>query len=253
MTTLEEVVSDLREEVAALDALLSTLDADAWFLPTPAEGWDIRDTVGHLADTDDLMYEAVSDTPLDGPLAKQRSSFAGESLDDFTAWQVEMARALSPREVYDWWRAATERLHDHLAGCDPKGRYPWRGNMITPLSLASARLMETWAHSLDCFAAAGKDSADTDRLRHIAYLGLRALPHAFSVAGLAPPAPARLDLTSPRRQTWTFGPADAPNTIRGSASDWCRLVGQRGRASARARLHAEGPDAENILEHASAF
>lgn len=253
MTTLGEVVSDLREEVATLDALLSTVDADAWLLPTPAEGWDIRDTVGHLADTDDLMYESVTGVRPDGPLAGQRSSFAGGGLDDFTAWQVERVRELAPREVLDWWRTATTRLHDHLASLDPKGRYEWRGNMITPLSLASARLMETWAHSLDCFAALGKELPDGDRLRHIAHLGLRALPHAFSVAGLEPPAATHLELTSPSGRTWTFGPEDAPNVVRGSASDWCRLVGRRDRDGVRARLDARGPDAESILAHASAF
>jgi uncharacterized protein (TIGR03084 family) len=248
MTTLQEVVGDLRDEVAALDALLSTLDDDAWFTPTPAEGWDIRDTVAHLADTDDLMYEETT-----GDFSPKRSSFQGATLDDFTAWQVDQGRALAPRDVFDWWRSATARLHSRLEACDPKGRYSWRGNMISPLSLASARLMETWAHSLDCHAAMGNEFAPTERLRHIAQLGARALPHAFAGVGLGPPAPLRLDLTSPAGDAWAFGADDAPNVIRGSMWDWCEIVGRRDRDGAAARLNVQGPDVANILEHASAF
>lgn len=248
MTTLGEVVADLRDEVAELDGLLATLDDDAWLTPTPAEGWDIRDTIAHLADTDDLMYEEVT-----GNIAAKRSSFRGGSLDDFTAWQVEQSRAMTGREVHDWYRSATARLHDEIDRCDPKGRYSWRGNMISPLSLASARMMETWSHSLDCFEAVGRLPPETDRLRHIAHLGLRALPFAFSQVGLTPPAPTRLELTSPSGDRWTFGPDDAPNVIRGTASDWCRLAGHRDRSGSKARMDAGGPDVDNILTHVSAF
>ena len=125
--------------------------------------------------------------------------------------------------------------------------------MISPLSLGSARLMETWAHSLDVHAAAGVDYVDTDRIRHVAHLGLRAMPYAFFLEGLDAPGPIRLELTSPSGETWNLGPDDAPTVVRGSAADWCRLVARRDRDGAAQRLQAEGPDAANTIKHARAF
>ena len=80
-------------------------------------------------------------------------------------------------------------------------------------SLATARLMETWAHGLDCFAAFGVSAVDTARLRHVAWLGWKTLPHAFALAGVAPVAPPerlRVELLAPDGSSeWTYGPADA--------------------------------------------
>ena len=160
---------------------------------------------------------------------------------------------MQPSDVYAWWRSATARLHDTIDRFDPSEKYPWGGNMLSPLSLGSARIMETWAHSLDCHDALGKRYPDTNRIRHIAHLGLRALPHAFSLAGLAAPGPVRLELTAPDGGTWTFGPDDAPNVITGSAGDWCRVAVYRDRDGSAERLNAEGPDAANVIAHARAF
>jgi uncharacterized protein (TIGR03084 family) len=160
---------------------------------------------------------------------------------------------MSYLDVYAWWKSSTARLHSTIAGLDPSERYPWGPNRISPLSLASARLMETWAHSLDVHAAAGIDYMDTDRIRHVAHLGLRALPYAFSLEGLDAPGPVRLELTSPSGESWTLGPENAPTVIRGSASDWCRVVARRDRDGSAGRLRGEGPDADNAIEHGRAF
>ena len=87
-------------------------------------------------------------------------------------------------------------------------------------SLATARLMETWAHGLDCFAALNATPRDTERLRHVAWLGFRTLPYAFAVADQEPPAPLdelRLVLTSPSGAIWHLGTDQAPSIIRGPA------------------------------------
>ncbi len=250
MTTLDQVMQDLRDETANLDAALAPLSDDDWLKPTPAEGWDIRDTIGHLASTDDIMWEGITGTQ--NPTRKFPEQAA--SIDDFTALHVEEARSMKPSDVYAWWRSATARLHDTIGNFDAKQKYPWGGNMLSPLSLASARIMETWAHSHDVHDALGKGYPDNDRIRHIAHLGLRALPNAFRLAGLDAPAPVRLELTAPDGSTWTMGPDDAPNVIRGAASDWTRVVTYRDRDGACAKgLKREGPDAENVIKNARAF
>jgi len=249
MTTLQEVMRDLRAETAHLDALLAPLDEKEWSIPTPAEGWDIRDTVGHLASTDDIMFESVTQTT--NP--KRTLPEGATTIDDFTALHVAEARTMAPLDVYTWWRSATARLHATIDGFDRSEKYPWGGNMLSPLSLASARIMETWAHALDCYGATGKDYPDTDRIRHIAFLGLRALPHAFRVAGLEGPAPVRLSLEAPQDDVWRLGPDDAPNVISGTAGDWCRVAVHRDRDGSAQRLYGEGPDAANVIAHARAF
>jgi uncharacterized protein (TIGR03084 family) len=108
-------------------------------------------------------------------------------------------------------------------------------------SFAEARLMETWAHGLDCYAALDIAPVDTDRLRRIAGLGFRALPYAFGLNGDEPPGDIQniaLDLRAPDGTEWRFGPSGTVDVISGAAGEWCRVVTRRCRAeytSLRAR------------------
>lgn len=264
MTTVAEALADWRAELQVLDDLLATFDPDDWSRETLAEGWDTRDTVGHLADTNDIMYRSI--TGEGGGLMEsvnevleraERPSLSGvnspDTVDLFTAWQIERVRKLAWDEVYAWWRSSSTRLADTIEGLDPSGRYTWGPNMVSPLSLISARMMETWAHSLDIHGVAGVDYEDSDRLKHIAFLGHRALPYAFQLEGLDAPGPIRVEVTSPSGETWTFGPDDAPTRITGTAGDWARLVARRDRDGCAARLRGEGPDAANAIAHGRAF
>jgi uncharacterized protein (TIGR03084 family) len=116
--------------------------------------------------------------------------------------------------------------------------------------------METWAHGLDCFAALDEPTIDTDRLRHVAWLGWRTLPYAFAIARREPPAPLtelRVELTAPSGAAWTFGAEGRTNVVRGSASAWCRLVTHRWRDSTPPPLDAHGELAVASLEVAQAY
>ena len=53
MADLSALCADLAAEHAALDALLAPLTEPQWALPTPAEGWSVRDTIAHLANGDE--------------------------------------------------------------------------------------------------------------------------------------------------------------------------------------------------------
>jgi uncharacterized protein (TIGR03084 family) len=130
---------------------------------------------------------------------------------------------------------------------------PW-GLGMSATTLVSARLMETWAHSLDVYAALGDTPTDTDRLAHVAWLATRALPYAYSVAKREPPSdPVRVELTLPSGAPWCNGPEDAPARIRGSASEYCRVFVQRLRPEEAGDLHAEGDAAIAALEVARAY
>jgi uncharacterized protein (TIGR03084 family) len=260
VTTLEEVLEDLRDETAELDSVLAALDEAGWHKETPAVGWDTHDTIAHLADTNDVMYDSVTGGPNDLFAVVQEAASTGgysahdpQAVDLFTARQVEKGRGMAWMDVYMWWRSSCTRLYEMLGGLDPKEKYRWGPNMISPLSLCSARMMETWAHSLDVHEAAGVEYPDTDRIRHIAFLGLRAMPNAFTLESLEEPGPIRVELTSPSGEVWTMGPDDAPTVIRGTASDFCRVVARRDRDGSASRLQGEGPDAANAIKHGRAF
>lgn len=244
-----DLVEDLAAEQDALVAVLEQLEPDDWFRPTPAWSWDIRDTVAHLADTDELAV----DTCIDGPRALAKVAAGCASSEDLTLIGVLEGRRLSGADVLAWWMRAQIAERDVLRDLDPQMRVPW-GLGMRPPSFVTARLMEAWAHSLDVHAALGLEPVDTDRLRHIAWIGVKALPYACSVVGVAPPeAPLRVELTLPSGAAWTFGAADAADRITGPASEFCRVFVQRIPASTAPNLVAVGDGAELALRVARSF
>jgi uncharacterized protein (TIGR03084 family) len=122
---------------------------------------------------------------------------------------------------------------------------PCAATPLKPAVLATTRLAEHWAHGLDITDPLGLPFPDTDRLRHIAWLGHRTLPYAFGVAGLDAHE-VYCELDGPDGQRWTYGPESAGSVVRGSAGDFCR-VGARRLAAADSRLVTEGPHAAQAL------
>ena len=120
-------------------------------------------------------------------------------------------------------------------------------------SIASARLMETWAHGEDVADALGVRRAPTARLRHIARIAVHARDYAFGAHGLpAPEEPFRVELTAPDGSPWTFGPQDAAQRVSGPALDFCLLMVQR-RHRDDVAVRAQGPQADAWLSVAQAF
>src|SRR5205085_10838153 len=58
-----QLLDALASEQMSLQAELRDVAPDDWFRPTPARYWDVRDTVAHLADID----EVAIDTCIGGP------------------------------------------------------------------------------------------------------------------------------------------------------------------------------------------
>jgi uncharacterized protein (TIGR03084 family) len=237
-----DVLVDLRAEHEVLDELLASLDADAWNLATPAEGWTIADTVRHL-----LVAER----------AALRSARDGIDFVGGSATRGPEEALPTDREVLlHEWRITRDATVDALAARPDGDRVPWGGRAMSVRSLATARLMETWAHGLDCFDAADRPAVDTDRLVHVAWLGRQTLPYAFAVAGEEPPAPPNelfLELRAPSGATWKFGPQDSPHRIHGPASTWCRVATRRLRPPAASDLVATGALATAALRVAKAY
>lgn len=247
---LAQLVAELEEEQASLQALLADIEPAQWLAHTPAEGWDVRDTVSHLADTDEIAV----DTVLGGPRSLNDEAARYDSPEAFTLSACIKGRSMTGPEVLAWWERASLRERDVLRAADPETRVPWGLGMLVP-SLVTARVMETWAHGLDVRAGLGAPDHDTDaNLSHVAWIGTRALPYAFSVAGTdMPPGELRVELDLPSGATWTHGPAEAADRITGPAAQYCRLFVQRITRAEATALKAEGDLADAALEVARAY
>jgi uncharacterized protein (TIGR03084 family) len=245
---MEEAVAELADEQASLEAVLRSLPVESWSRPTPAAGWDVRDEVSHLADTEEIAHDTASG----GARQLNEEALTFPSPEAFTESGCEKGRAMTPTEVLDWWSSGAARTRKVLLSLDPKTRVPW-GLGMSARTLATARLMETWAHGLDIRAAVGEPPNETVRLRSIAWLIVQALPYAFRVAKRdQPPGSLRVELEF-EGERWVLGAADADNSISGPAGEFCRLGVQRLDLAAANGLKADGPLAEAALQVARAF
>jgi uncharacterized protein (TIGR03084 family) len=147
--------------------------------------------------------------------------------------------------VFERWRAARRAAVAALAAADPEVRLAWAAAPLKPATLATTRLAEHWAHGLDITEPLGIPFPDTDRLRHIAWLGHATLPYAFAVAG-QDAHDLRCELAGPDGSTWSYGPEDADSKISGSAGAFCR-VGARRLSPDESGLVTAGPHAAAAL------
>ncbi|GAB3562932.1 TIGR03084 family metal-binding protein [Amycolatopsis endophytica] len=241
-----EVLKDLADESRELDDLATEAE---WSTPTPAKGWAIAHQIAHLAWTDARALIAVR-SPEEFPAEVQRALAAGDGFVDRGAREL----AAKPREeVLAQWRSGRAELASALARVPPGQKIPWFGPPMSATSMATARLMETWAHAQDVYDALGLRREPTRRLRQIARFGVRTRDFAFSVHGLAvPPDEFRVELSGVDGTQWTFGPEEAAQRVTGSALGFCLVVTQR-RHPADTDVIAVGPDAEKWLEIAQAF
>jgi uncharacterized protein (TIGR03084 family) len=248
-TTLEAVLADLAVVGDRLDALVTDLSEDQWRTTTPADGWDVMHQIVHLAWTDEVAVLAATDKARWDEVVLAAMDDPSEFVDTETA-----AGATAPgHAVLDRWRTARPALADALRGFPDGERMPWFGPPMSPTSMATARFMETWAHSLDVFEALEASPVVDDRIRHVAHLGVRTRDFAFDVHGLQAPAEEiHVSLTAPSGAVWEWGPADARQSVTGPAYDFCLLVTQR-RHRGDLALSPTGPDAERWLDIAQAF
>ena len=252
MTTnpvLESVLADLAAEGDRLDALVAGLDEAGWRTPTPAAGWDVATQVAHLAWTDEASVAAATDKEAWDALVLEAIADPEGAVDKaaLRGGQVD------PAELLARWRSSRAALATALRERPDGEKIPWYGPPMSPTSMATARFMETWAHSLDVHEALGAEPEVGDRLRHVAHLGVRTRRFAYSVHGQQAPAEEpRVELTAPSGETWTWGDEDAAQRVTGSAYDFCRLVTQRIHRD-DTDLVATGDDAEHWLGIAQAF
>ena len=249
MAAAGEIVDDLRAESEALDALVAGIDADQWALPTPAPGWTVAHQIGHLLWTDTVALLSITDEAAFGDLV----TAAQAEIDTFVDDTADDRAATPPQHLLADWRRTRNELHAALKTVPDGRKLAWFGPPMGAASMATARLMETWAHGLDVADALGVTVEPSARLRSIAHLGVRTRDFAFTVHGRTPPAEAfRVELRAPGGGQWAWGPEDAAQRVSGSALDFCYLVTQR-RPRNALDLTAVGSEADTWLGIAQAF
>jgi uncharacterized protein (TIGR03084 family) len=162
-------------------------------------------------------------------------------------------RSRAPDRLLSWFDTSRARLLRTFAALEPGVRVPWYGPSMSAASSVTARLMETWAHGYHVADSLGVIPEPTDRLHHVAHIGVAALPFSYAVHGRpAPTDPVRVELTSPSGRLWTWGPDGAPDRVRGPALDFCLLVVRRRHPDDLA-LRVEGPVAGDWKSIAQAY
>lgn len=246
---MHALVDDLAAETAVInDVLMTRSDAD-WDLPTPAEGWAIRDQISHLAYFDETATLAASDP--DRFRAEASALVAiGDGFPDAIA---ERYRMMPIAELKDWFTAARGALIETFGEIDPKTRLPWYGPDMSAASSVTARLMETWAHGQDIVDTLGVTRTPTARLRNIAHLGVSTRSFAYRLRKLSEPeVPVYVALDAPDGDSWTWGAANDANSVTGTVLDFCLVVTQR-RHLSDTTLHVTGDAATEWMSISQAF
>jgi len=221
---MEPICIDLAMEQQELDAVVTNLDEAGWRTMTPSEGWDIKEQIRHLAYFENRAKMAASNP-------KAFKQWFEEMLQDpnkMTRHIETTGKDLTVGETLKWWREECRALRDVLVKMDRKTRLPWYGPSLSAMSFASARLMETWAHGQDIVDALGMSRKPTERLRHIAHLGVSTFGWSYTNRKMeVPDTPVRVELTGPSGDIWSWGPEEAKDRVQGPAEDFCSVVVQR--------------------------
>jgi uncharacterized protein (TIGR03084 family) len=249
MTNPQALFADLAAEGSDLDALVGDLPADAWASATAAPGWTVAHQIAHLAWTDDVATLAATDSAEFA--ARLQAAFAAPT--SFVNNAAEEGAQLPPADLLAAWRKGRTAMVDALAAVPPGRKLPWFGPPMGAPSMATARIMETWAHGQDIVDGLGLTRQPTARLRHIAHIGVRTVGFAYSVNNLpVPTEPFRVELAGPNGESWTWGEPGAADRVTGPALDFCLLVTQR-RHPDDLDLDLVGDEARQWVSIAQAF
>lgn len=244
---MQRICDDLIDEHASLEQLVERLTEAEWDTPTAAPGWTVRDQVSHIWFFDQRALMAMTDP--DAFAADAAALMAGGGTDA----SVEPGRATTGADMLARWRVDRSRLLEHARAVDPSTRVPWYGPAMGARSFITARLMETWAHGQDVADALGVERQPTDRLRHVAHIGVRARPFSYAINSMTmPDAEVHVALSTPDGETHTWGSPESEHSVRGPILDFCLVVTQR-RHPADTALEVSGDAAVEWISIAQAF
>jgi uncharacterized protein (TIGR03084 family) len=243
---------DLLAEADELHAFLTTLKDEDWDRPTAFQQWTPWDVVAHLH-----FYDCVSLVSLEGRevFAERRDALVKAMMEGIS--NAELGRGafgeLEPTDLLEHWIRTCHAMSKQLGESDPKRRLPWFGPDMGVRMFTTARLMETWAHGQEIYDLMGVTRRPTDRLRHIATIGVKTFGWTFANRGLeAPGPPPHVRLTAPSGEIWEWHEPSESQRIQGDALDFCHVVTQ-GRNVADTNLDVVGDVATQWMSIAQCF
>jgi uncharacterized protein (TIGR03084 family) len=249
MTSLANIVADLRAEGDELYPLLLTLDKTDWSRTTTFKSWTINDVVAHLHFSDYLGVTSHRDGQSFNRLMAEIQN-SGVTLAEFTR---EWLEGLSGAKLLERWRGLFLDMCELFITSDPRLRLTWFGPDMSIQMFATARLMETWAHSWAIYDALGITRKHNDRIKHIATIGVKTYQWTFINHGSTPPGPPpHISLRAPSGELWEWNTEQDENKISGDAVEFCQVVTQV-RNIADTQLKLTGESARRWMAIAQCF
>lgn len=243
---------DFRAEADALHAFLGTLSAADWEKPTQFMRWTPWDVVAHLHYFDEMSLAALAGAEV---FAARRDAVIEQIKKKRTNQEIgrEAYAGLDAKALTARWIAAARDLARQLGESDEKRRLPWFGPDMGVRMFTTARLMETWAHGQEIYDLMRVRREPTDRLKHIATIGVRTFGWTFANRGRKPPGPAPyVRLVAPSGAIWEWNEPSDAERVEGDALDFCLVVTQA-RNVADTKLRVTGDVARSWMEIAQCF
>lgn len=218
---------ELTMEHEALDDIIKDLSDSEWATKTPFYDWTIHDEICHITYFDDKARLAATDP--DGFNKDMGKIFEGiTSIEDFFEKTLIDMKKLSPKALMEYWVGERTKMIKALEVLGQADMIPWYGPPMNAKSFVVARMMETWAHGQDIADALGYKRKPTDRLKHIAQLGVKTFNWSYMNRQLEKPSrKVRVELKSPSNETWLWNEDQTENLVKGSAEEFCLVVTQR--------------------------
>ena len=242
-----QVTADLIAEQDALDDVVAPLPDGAWLTPTPSPGWSVADQIGHLTFFDRTAALAIEDP---AAFVAHRAELVSSFADAAAVEQLTLGefRAMEPAELLDAWRSGRSALARAASGLGDDTRVEWYGPSMSAKSFLTARLMEAWAHGQDVVDTVGARRSPSDRLRHIAQLGVITRGWSYINRGLERPAgEVSVALEAPSGELWSWEHADEVGRVTGPAEDFCLVVTQRRHVDDTRLVVSQGPARDWLL------
>src|SRR5437764_818522 len=151
MADLGAILGDLAAETRTIDDVVADLPAADWARATPAEGWTIAHQIAHLAWTDGQALIAAAHPERWQAEIEHMLAVGPRHIDEAAA---EGARK-PPEKLLEDWREGRDELAKALEAVPDGQKLPWYGPPMSAASMATARMLETWAHGQDISDALG--------------------------------------------------------------------------------------------------
>jgi len=249
---MKEMAAEFRAEAQELHALCKTLTAEQWSTKTLFMEWTPWDVIAHLHFFDESSLLAATDADAFKAHVKEliENAMKGVSSTEQTRQKYE---GIGNEAMLARWDATNAKLAATLGGFDQKARLPWYGPDMSARMFTTARLMETWAHGQEIHDLTGSKRVHTDRIKHIATIGVKTFGWTFINRKLEVPGAAPyVRLTAPSGEVWEFNEPSETERITGDAVGFCQTVTQT-RNVADVELEVVGEIANQWMSIAQCF